>query len=76
MASAGILELVAAVELRRRQIEQAGLVLIDQAAALLGARSSPAPAIVSGAPQPRRLPLDHGERVARLRARRPPARRA
>ena len=38
---AGILELMAAVELRRRQIEQAVVVLIDQAAALLGARSSP-----------------------------------
>src|SRR5712692_5779551 len=35
---AGVLELVAAVELRRRQVEQAVVVLVDQAPALLGRR--------------------------------------
>ena len=63
---AGILELMAAVKLRRRQIEQAGLVLIDQPAALLGG----GPVLAGDLErriEPRRLPLDHGQRVARLR---------
>ena len=38
---AGVVELMAAVELRRRQVEQAVVVLIDQPAALLGRASSP-----------------------------------
>ena len=75
IASAGIVELVAAEEPRRRQVEQAGFVLIDQPAALLGGGP-----ILAGDLERRAeragLPLDHGERVARLRGRRSPARRA
>ena len=70
-----VLELVPAVELRRRQIEQSAFILIYKAAALLGC----GPVLAgdfSGAREPRRLPFDHGQRVARLRRRRSPARRA
>src|SRR5450830_1233085 len=63
---AGILELMAAVKFRRRQIEQARFILIDQASALLGGGP-----ILAGNLQRRaefrRLPFDHGERVAALR---------
>ena len=62
---AGILELMPAVELRRRQIEQAVVVLIDQPAALFGRGP-----VLAGNRQrrahARRLPLDDGERLARL----------
>ena len=63
---AGILELVAPEQLRRRQIEQAVVVLIDEAAALLGCH----PILAGDADRrldPRRLPLDGGQRLARLR---------
>ena len=63
---AGILELMAAVKFRRRQIEQAGLVLIDQPPALLG-RGPVLAGDLQRRIEPRRLPFDHGERVARLR---------
>ena len=57
---------MAAVKFRRRQIEQAGLVLIDQPPALLGGGP-----VLAGDLQrriePRRLPFDRGKRVARLR---------
>ena len=57
---------MAAVKLRRRQVEQAVAVLINQPAALLGRRP-----VLAGDDQrrfnPRRLPLDDGERLARLR---------
>ena len=57
---------MAAVKLRRRQVEQTRLVLINQPAALFGRGP-----ILAGDFQrriePRRLPLDHGERIARLR---------
>jgi hypothetical protein len=57
---------VQAVELGRRQIDQPGIVLIDEAAAFF--RGGP---ILAGDPDrrlhARGLPLDHGERLARLR---------
>ena len=57
---------MAAVKLRRRQIEQACFVLIDQPSAFFGRGP-----VLAGDLQRRaelgRLPLDHGERVARLR---------
>ena len=62
---AGVLELVAPVKLRRRQIEKPVVVLIDQPAALLGRR----PVLAGDAqrrPHPRRLPLDDRKRLARL----------
>ena len=63
---AGIVELMAAEQLRRRQIEQAVVVLIDQPAALLGR----GPVLAGDAdrrPDARGLALDHRERLARLR---------
>jgi hypothetical protein len=63
--SAGILELMAAVKFRRRQIEQPVAVLINQPAAFLGR----GPVLAGDAerrPHARRLPLDDGERLARL----------
>ena len=72
---AGIVELMAAEELRRRQIEQAVVVLIDEPAALLGRGP-----VLAGDPdrrvQARGLALDHRERLARLRGHDQPARRA
>ena len=63
---AGILELVAPIELGRRQVEQAGIVLIDQAAAFLGCDP-----ILAGDPDrrldPRRLALDCDQGLAHLR---------
>ena len=63
---AGIFELVTAIKLRRRQIEQARFVLIDQPAALLG-RSPILAGDLQRHIEPRRLPFDHRKRVASLR---------
>ena len=62
---AGILELMAAIKFRRRQIEQPVAVLIDEPAAFLG-RGPVLAGDVQRRAQPRRLPLDDGERLARL----------
>ena len=63
---AGILELVAPVEPGGGQIEQPGIVLVDQASALLGSRP-----VLAGDPgsglEARRLALDRGQRLARRR---------
>jgi hypothetical protein len=57
---------MAAVELGRREIKQAGLVLIDQPSALLG-RSPILSGDLDRRLQTRGLALDHLERLARLR---------
>ena len=63
---ARILELMPSRQPRRRQIEQAGVVLIDQPAALLGRGP-----VLAGDPDrragARRRALDHRQRLARLR---------
>ena len=64
---AGIVELMAADELRQRQIEQAVVVLIDQAAVLADARSSARPATRSGARTRLASSLDHREHRVGLR---------
>ena len=62
---AGVLELVAPVKFRRRQIEQPIGVLIDQAPALFGRRPV-LPGNAERRPHPRSLPLDDGQRLVRL----------
>ena len=62
---AGILELMAAVEPRRRQIEEPVAILINEAAAFLG-RGPGLARDGERRPHPRRLSLDHGERLAGL----------
>ena len=63
---AGIVELVAAGQARRRQVDEAVLVLIDQAAALLARHPMLAGGLDRGA-EPRGRVLDHAQRLARLR---------
>ena len=64
----GILELVEARERRRRQVEQAVLVLVDQPARLRGSRRSRGPATNGVTPQLRRARFEHREPLVALAA--------